>query len=255
MGIYAADRRESKYNAAVRLWVTVACLCIGGAAAAGSDENPDEEIAQRHFQLCVDAYDHKRYQQALAEFEAARKAKASPAFDYNIARAHDRLEHFALAVESYQRYLKARPDAEDAAEVRARIEVLRGRAAEEQRAATAAAEAATAVARAAQATREAAARSEAAARERARSRHDWMVIGVLGGGALLLAGAGGALVGSVKPDYDALKPQCPCTSTQLTPLQTRADGGYTLIGVAGAVAVIDVVLLVGHVLRHRRSAR
>jgi tetratricopeptide (TPR) repeat protein len=248
MGIYAPGRRESKYNPAMRWGAMLVCLLPCLAWAAPSDDDPDEEIAQRHFEIGVDAYDNKRYPEALAEFEAARKAKPSPAFDYNIARAHDRLEHSALAVENYQRYITARPDAADAAEVRTRIELLQQRIAEQQRAdATAAA--------VEQARRDAAARADAAARERARSRQDFIVIGALGGVAVVLAAAGGALVGTVKTDYDRLKPQCPCSPSQLTPLETRADGGYTLIGVAGAVAVVDVVLIVGHVLRHRRSLR
>jgi hypothetical protein len=67
------------------------------------------------------------YPHALEEFEAARRIKESPELDYNIARCHDRLEHYREAVTFYERFLEARPGSPDAPELRQRVSVLRQR--------------------------------------------------------------------------------------------------------------------------------
>src|SRR5262249_13805170 len=51
-----------------------------------------------------------------------------PAFDYNIGRCSERLERWAAAAAAYERYLAAQPDAEDAVEIRQRIDILKARA-------------------------------------------------------------------------------------------------------------------------------
>ena len=98
-----------------------------GNAQGPSDVDPDTEIARRHFERGTELYGVGRYAEAVGEFESARRAKPLPAFDFNIARAHDRMEHAREAIDAYERYLAAVPNAPDAGEVRARIAVLRGR--------------------------------------------------------------------------------------------------------------------------------
>jgi tetratricopeptide (TPR) repeat protein len=94
---------------------------------AGAKEDPDTEIARRHYSQGLALYEAARYREAVVEFEAARKLRPSHAFDFNIARCYDRLEEPAAAIEAYQRYLAAPVPPEDAEEVRQRIEVLRQR--------------------------------------------------------------------------------------------------------------------------------
>jgi hypothetical protein len=54
--------------------------------------------------------------------------KALPALDFNIARCHDRMEHTADAIAAYQRYLAEMPSSDpEAADVRARVAVLKQR--------------------------------------------------------------------------------------------------------------------------------
>ncbi len=101
-------------------------------AVSRADEDPDTEIARRHFDAGTEAYGGGHYAEALAEFEAARRVRPSPAFDYNIGRCLDRLERFGEAIDAYQRYLAGRPDADDGPSVRERIGVLQGRVAEEE---------------------------------------------------------------------------------------------------------------------------
>src|SRR5437660_1352841 len=135
--------------------------------AARADEDPDTELAQRLFNEGAAAYAAHDYARALDRFEAARRLKPLPAFDYNIARCHDRLGHAREAVDGYQRYLDTGPA--DAAEVRDRVTVLR-------------------------------ARIEAPPPPR-RKLAAPIAVGVL---SLALIATGGGLVGSVGPDYDAL---------------------------------------------------
>lgn len=87
--------------------------------------DPDTEIARRHFDQGTALYYAGKYAVAIVEFEAAWKTKPSPAFDYNIGRCHDRLEHTVEAIGAYERYVASSPS--DAAEVVARIEVLKQR--------------------------------------------------------------------------------------------------------------------------------
>ena len=184
--------------------------------------NPDTEVAQRLFAEGAAAYDGKDYAHALEKFEAARRIRPLPAFDYNIARCHDRLGQAAPAIEAYERYLAAAPDAADSAEVRTRVAVLRGRV-------------------------ETTAQPAQPPRTDAPRPHYTMpiVVGVIG---VALVGAGAGLVGSVGPDYDALdrrwRVEGPTASVtqQADSLRGREIAGWVLLGTGGAALVADVAL-------------
>jgi len=109
----------------VRLaWVV--CL-VAMASPALALEDPDTEVARRHFEIGRGYYDAKDYRKALDEFLTARNAKGAPALDYNIARCYDRLEDYQNAVKHYQLYLDGKPNAPDNSEIRDRIVVLKKR--------------------------------------------------------------------------------------------------------------------------------
>jgi hypothetical protein len=110
----------------VRPWLVLLLVACAAARASG-ELTPDEEIARRHFEEGARRYSASDYQGALTEFEAARRVNSAPALDFNIARCHDRLEHFREAVGAYRRYVSSRPTPADAAEVRARIATLEER--------------------------------------------------------------------------------------------------------------------------------
>src|SRR5689334_11515142 len=93
-------------------------------AQKAESNDPDTEIARRHYAAGKAYYEKKDYQNALLEFEAARIAKALPAFDFNIGRCFDRLEQHAEAIEAYERYVASQPPPPDVDEVRTRIKVL-----------------------------------------------------------------------------------------------------------------------------------
>lgn len=205
------------------LRVLVAAVLLACAPPVVAQEaDPDTEIAQRLFAEGAAAYDAKDYAHALEKFEAARRIRPAPAFDYNIARCHDRLGQAAPAIAAYERYLAAAPDAPDAAEVRTRVAVLRGRV--------------EAPAQPAQPTRTDAPRPHYTVP---------IVVGVIG---VALVGAGAGLVGSVGPDYDALdrrwSVEGPTASVtqQADSLRGREIAGWVLLGTGGAALVADVAL-------------
>jgi tetratricopeptide (TPR) repeat protein len=106
----------------VRVLIAVMVVVAGGTAWA--DVDPDTEVARARFRAGSALYNQGEYERAIAEFEAGKKAKPLPAFDFNIARAYDRMGRWREAREAYRRYVAREPNAPDAAEVRARIEEL-----------------------------------------------------------------------------------------------------------------------------------
>ena len=199
----------------------VSVLLLGplfGSAQGDELRSADEQIARGFFARGVVAYNAGHYADALVEFEAAARAKSSPAFDFNIARCHDRLNHAHEAQLAYERYLRGATDATDAREVRERLAVLR-------------AEVATV-------------RPQSA---RHASRYLTPAVAVAGGVALL-AGVGGSLLGTAGADFRALQGACApsCPAFTWSSLPAREHAGEALLGVAGALAVVDVVLFVLH---------
>ncbi len=113
----------------VCLLLVVGALGVPCAVAAPL-RDPDTEAAKRHSDRGATFYAQERYADAVREFEAARKIKPLAALDFNIARAHERLEAWGAAADAYERYAKSLRDAGKAGEIRARVAVLRARVAE-----------------------------------------------------------------------------------------------------------------------------
>jgi hypothetical protein len=102
--------------------VLVACFLAGVVRA---NEDPDTEVARRHFNAGRTFYDSEQYEKALAEFEAARRVRPHPALDFNIARCLDRLERYQPAIEAYERYIASSPA--DLEEMKQRVVLLKQR--------------------------------------------------------------------------------------------------------------------------------
>jgi tetratricopeptide (TPR) repeat protein len=115
----------------VVLSLLVLALPLAGSARSDAvAEDPDTVAARRHFDAGLELYGLERYVDAIREFELARAVRAIPAFDYNIGRCDERLERWADAIAAYERFLAASPPfAEESAQVRARLGVLRQRVA------------------------------------------------------------------------------------------------------------------------------
>ncbi|MBW2460127.1 MAG: PEGA domain-containing protein [Deltaproteobacteria bacterium] len=98
--------------------------------SATSDEASDPaDVARQHMEQGQELYVQERYLEAAEEFKAAYEAQPSGAFLYNAAVAYERNADYGRAADFFARYLEADPDAEDADEVRRRVDLLRTRAA------------------------------------------------------------------------------------------------------------------------------
>jgi tetratricopeptide (TPR) repeat protein len=87
----------------------------------------DVEQARADFERGAALYRAGDFRAALAAFEAAQARAPAPQALFNIARCQEQLGQLADAVDSYNAYLAAAPDAPDRAAVGARIEELRAR--------------------------------------------------------------------------------------------------------------------------------
>jgi tetratricopeptide (TPR) repeat protein len=223
----------------------VALLFLLASLARAQSDDPDEEIARRRFRAGQQYYAQSDYEKALVEFEAARKVKEAPALDYNIARCLDRLEQFERAVVEYERYLKKMPDAADAPEVRMRVEKLKARI---QPPPT-------------EPPKPEPLKPEPPKPEpppkveplvtptviAAPKRASWTPSIAVGVGTLAVAVIGAGLLGSAASDYNHLDSTCgrggACPPSEVDPVASRAYAGYAFLGIAAALAVVDVALI------------
>jgi hypothetical protein len=210
----------------------VSVLSLSSAAARADDEvappfsdDPDSDAAKRHFRLGLDHYNEARFVDAIREFDLARQLKPSPAFDYNIGRCHERLEQWGLAADAYTRYLAAEPRAPNAAQLRARLDVLRARAQLSGLSADLAA-------------------VELARTQRRQRIAAWTVGGIT---VALAAGGLGAYLSPLS-DYHRAQNDCRggCSPEALAGLNTKVNraeiAAAALWGASGAALLVDVVL-------------
>jgi hypothetical protein len=105
----------------------IAALDLVGARASAQrlDGNHRRIEARASFDAAVRAWRDGDFQRALERFRAAQELSPHPEALYNIARAEERLGHVGAAIEAYESYLVALPQAPDAAEVRRTLAALR----------------------------------------------------------------------------------------------------------------------------------
>ena len=107
--------------------LALATFAFAGTAAADTIEDADTQAARRHFEHGRSLYDAGMYEEACREFTEAKRVLDLPAFDFNLAKCEERLEHWEVALAGYERFLSRVPQDDSAAEVRRRVEVLRAR--------------------------------------------------------------------------------------------------------------------------------
>jgi len=112
------------------LWAMAAVAAI--AVAGGSASADDRAVAREHFQKGSKAFELGLYDEAIAEYTAAYKAKDDPSILYNMAQAHKLAGHTADALRFYRMFLIKEPDAANRDEVLGKIEML-NKALEQQR--------------------------------------------------------------------------------------------------------------------------
>lgn len=132
-------RLVSARNVAFQVVAAALALSLGGPSSALGQQPAEESFApapsaqeeadraseaRQHFITGLEYYEAERYQDSIAEFEAAAVLVPSADLWFNIARAQEKLHQYGPAAESYRRYLRDRVDAPDAEPVRAKIAVL-----------------------------------------------------------------------------------------------------------------------------------
>jgi tetratricopeptide (TPR) repeat protein len=90
--------------------------------AAGPSERDGE--ARRLYEAGVVAFDDGTFEAALSLFQRAYELSPRPQMLYNIGSAADRLRQNTIALEAFQAYLEALPEADNANGVRRRVELL-----------------------------------------------------------------------------------------------------------------------------------
>jgi len=83
-----------------------------------------EAMARAHFGRATSYYNLGRYQEALAEYEAAYLAVQDPPFLFDIAQCHRMMGRDKEALGAYRSYLRVAPDAPNRSEVEKRIAEL-----------------------------------------------------------------------------------------------------------------------------------
>jgi tetratricopeptide (TPR) repeat protein len=96
---------------------------------SGAEPQPDPrdeqiERAMAAYQRGTQSYNLAQYEVALADFTEAASLYASPDFQYNIGLCYEKLGEYDAAIRAFAAYLRAKPDAEDRADVENRIHTL-----------------------------------------------------------------------------------------------------------------------------------
>lgn len=182
------------------------------------------------------------YEKALEAFTAAEDASPTPEYEFQIARCHDKLDHFSEALASYKRYLaSAKPDPVDSIEAQQRVAALdaimnppKPPAVEEEPPAEPVAKPA----------RKKVTEKAAVAPSDSGPRKPILAPVLVAAAAVALGGAGAGLLLWVKSDYDHADATCSpnCKTADVDSMRLRANIGYGLVAAGGAAAVIDVVL-------------
>ncbi len=240
--------RPMRRSAGLFLAALLATPALPGAAYAGPEPgavDPDTEVAQRHFRLGIELYAQERYLEAIEQFQRAKLARPSAAFEYNIGRAHDRLGNWQAALAGYERYLAMARNPTDAAEVRARIEQLhaRIREASPQLPDPRPPDPPPVVAPVAPQTPVTPVAPVTSSRP-APTPLSIAAPSVVAGLFVLSVGSGAALYGLVGRDVGRLQDRCApsCDRAEVDGLRRREAASFALLGIAGAALVVDVAL-------------
>src|SRR5690606_33568184 len=91
-----------------------------------AEPHPAEDPTAK-FERAEALYDEGRYDEAIELLRELVREYPDPILLYNLGRAHEGAERLAEAIDAYERYLDAAPDAPDRDAITRRIERLRAR--------------------------------------------------------------------------------------------------------------------------------
>lgn len=243
------------FSRLVALGLLILTTTVAARPAYAQVDDPDTEIARRRFQKGIEYYATADYEKALAEFEAARRVKAAAALDYNIARCLDRLERLDAAIKEYEKYVAAAPNDADTPGVKERITVLKTRLQQSM--------VLPPQIREQEKPPEPSKPPPSAMPEPAPAstfetskKVSWAPAIGVGAAALGVAVIGAGLLGSVGPAYNKLERECgsSCAPSRVDPLASRAKAGYAAIGIAGVLAIADVIVIAVTIKRRNAAA-
>jgi tetratricopeptide (TPR) repeat protein len=107
----------------MRTIVLVASLVVSAPALAQNASDHDLAVALfNHSDL---AYKHGDFRGAVSDLEKAYSLEHEPILLYNLGRAYEGLGDLKRAIDAFDRYLKAKPDAEDRGAIEARLAMFR----------------------------------------------------------------------------------------------------------------------------------
>jgi tetratricopeptide (TPR) repeat protein len=101
-------------------------ILVSQAPAAWAQEDT-LDAAKQHYERGKELYRNEKYQEAIREFKTANELRASPILNYNIGLCQEKLGHCKAAIESFDRYLRDQPDADNRADTEHKVTELRGR--------------------------------------------------------------------------------------------------------------------------------
>ncbi|MET0341795.1 MAG: tetratricopeptide repeat protein [Polyangiales bacterium] len=120
--------KESRVRRAARLtgcWVALAAtLAIPARGFAESAAGAPQNEAKQALEVASEAYEHGRFDEALAAYERSYKLRPLPKALLGIARAAESASQPQRALESYQTYLRLYPSAFNRKQIEARVQVL-----------------------------------------------------------------------------------------------------------------------------------
>ena len=226
-----------------------------GAASTADSGKPAPKLmdaARRHYDDAIQFFKEGRYDAARVEFEASFALSKEPDLLYNLSTTAEKQGQIADAIRYAERYLEAKPNAEDAGVIRERIARLRGQGLPDGTSATAVPP--TTVPAPTPAPLPPATTGAA----EGRTPLPRAPLALLGVGGVLLLGGIGAGAGALATERD-LESRPIVSYPDLMDLQSRGNGlnlaAISLSVVGGAAVVAGGVWLGVSLARHRASTK
>ncbi len=186
-------------------------LCASSVVSA-------QESARDAYEQGREAFEARRYDDALANFERAYELERRPELLFNIGSALDRLGRAEEAVIRYEAFLAAMPDAENRPYVESRLTILRSQL-----------------------------DPETVDDDQPGTPVAGILLTAVGGAAAITAAAVGGRALRVRNDLDERCPEARCTADDRADADTMHRLALTtdiMLGVAAAAVLTGVILLV-----------
>jgi tetratricopeptide (TPR) repeat protein len=117
--------RSLRVRIALAMQILLVAITVSTLAGAQTSQPaPSVDTARARYEAGVAAYRAGRYREAVDAFLAADRLSPRAALSFNIARAYDKLEDVAKALEYYRDYLRREAAPQNGAETRARVSEL-----------------------------------------------------------------------------------------------------------------------------------